>query len=153
MHRLSKPLRNLCIYNRQARFQYTLLDVYTAGIALLGTEIKSIRLGKANLQEAYCYFSGAFLWVKNMYIAPYSHGNTQNHDERRERKLLLQKKELRKLMRSKDKGLTIVPTRLFICERGFAKIDIALAKGKKLYEKKRVLKERDLDRALRSGQM
>lgn len=141
------------IKNRRASFEYTLLDKYTAGIALTGTEIKSIRAGKANLQEAYCYFHRDELWIKGMYIAPYAQGNIHNHLETRERKLLLQRKELNKLFRSREKGMTIVPIQLFISDKGLAKLQIALAKGKKLHDKRQAIKERDVARALRHGQL
>lgn len=140
----------LCIKNRQAHFSYTLLDRYTAGIILQGTEIKSIRMGKASLQEAYCYFNQGALWIKGMHIAAYIHGTIYNHEEKRERQLLLKGKELQKLLKSQSKGLTIIPIELFISPRGFAKLVIALARGKKLYDKRQTIKERDLER---SGQI
>ncbi len=136
------------IKNRKASFEYHLLDTYTAGIMLQGTEIKSIRMGKASLQEAYCYVEKGELWVKNMHIAAYAQGNIYNHVETRVRKLLLHKKELNKCMKIKDKGLTIVPLRLFINEKGLAKLKIALAKGKKLYDKRQSIKEKDLQREM-----
>ena len=144
--------KNIAIKNKLASFEYTLLDKYIAGIILTGTEIKSIRAGKVSLQESYCYFSRGELWAKGMHIAAYAHGNINNHVENRERKLLLNSKELNKLMRNKEKGLTIIPVQLFINERGLAKLQIALAKGKKLYDKRQHLKERDLERAARRGQ-
>ncbi len=123
------------IKNKRAKFDYELIDTYTAGIVLTGTEIKSIRLGKASLVDTYCYFSRGELWVKNMHIAEYFYGSYNNHTARRERKLLLNKKELGKLERgTKETGLTIVPVRLFINEKGLAKLVIALAKGKKQYD-------------------
>jgi len=148
-----KKNQNIAIKNKQASFSYTFLDKYVAGIVLTGTEIKSIRAGKVSLQESYCYFSGGALWVKGMHIAAYTQGNIYNHVENRERKLLLNKKELRKLMRNKEKGLTIIPVQLFINERGLAKLQIALAKGKKLYDKRQSIKERDLARAAQRGQL
>lgn len=140
------------IKNKQAHFLYTLLDKYLAGIVLTGTEMKSIRAAKASLQEAYCYFSQGELWVKGMHIATYAQGNIHNHVPNRDRKLLLNRKELNKLMRNKEKGLTIIPVQLFINERGLAKLQIALAKGKKQHDKRQQIKERDLERALRRGQ-
>ncbi len=132
------------IKNKRATFDYELLDTYVAGIVLTGTEIKSIRLGKASLVDTYCYFSGGELWVKNMHIAEYSYGSYNNHASRRDRKLLLQRKELQKLQRqSADPGFTLVPVRLFINERGLAKLVIALAKGKKEYDKRQTLKEKE----------
>lgn len=142
----------VAIKNRRASFEYTFLDKYRAGIVLTGTEIKSIKAGKVSLQEAYCYFLRDELWVKGMHIAAYEQGNIYNHVENRERKLLLNKKELNKLMRNKEKGLTIIPIQLFINERGLAKLQIALAKGKKLYDKRQHIKERDLQRAMNRSQ-
>ena len=139
--------KKITIKNRKAGFSYAFLEKYTAGIALKGTEVKSIRLGKASLPESYCYFFKGELWIKGMYIAHYTEGNIYNHLETRERKLLLNKKELNKLMKGQDKGITIVPIQLFINERGFAKIQIALAKGKKEYDKRATIKERDLNRS------
>ena len=122
------------IKNRRASFDYEFLEEYTAGIMLTGTEIKSIRAGKAGLVDSYCYFHNGELWIKGMYVAEYKLGTYYNHIERRERKLLLQKKELVKLERkTKESGLTIVPVRLFLNEKGFAKLRIALARGKKEY--------------------
>jgi len=143
-----KLTRTPTFENRKAKFNYSLLDKYTAGIMLTGTEIKSIRRGKANLQDAYCYFFKNELWVKHMHIAPYEQGNIYNHQEDRERKLLLTHKELDKLMKNKEKGLTIIPLLLFIDSNNRAKLTIALAKGKKLYDKRQSTKERDIQRAL-----
>ena len=132
------------IKNRRATFDYELLDTYTAGIVLTGTEIKSIRQGKASLVDTFCYFANGELWVKNMYVAEYFYGSYNNHAARRERKLLLTQKELDILPRtSRDPGFTIVPVRLFINEKGLAKLVIALAKGKKQYDKRQSLKEKD----------
>ena len=132
------------IKNKRATFDYELLETFTAGIVLTGTEIKSIRLGKASLVDTYCYFVKNELWVKNMYIAEYFYGSYNNHTARRERKLLLSKKELRKMERAiKDTGFTIVPVRMFINEKGLAKLVIALAKGKKQYDKRQSLREKD----------
>ena len=124
------------IKNRRATFDYDFIDQYTAGIVLTGTEIKSIRLGKASLVDTFCYFSRNELWVKNMNVSEYFYGSYNNHASRRDRKLLLQKKELMKLQRQvKESGFTIVPVRLYINNHGLAKLVIALAKGKKLYDK------------------
>lgn len=132
------------IKNKRATFDYELLDTFTAGIVLTGTEIKSIRLGKASLVDTFCYFVRQELWVKNMHIAEYFYGSYNNHTARRERKLLLSKKELRKLERAtKETGFTIVPVRMFISEKGLAKIVIATAKGKKQYDKRESLREKD----------
>jgi SsrA-binding protein len=140
---------NINVRNKKAFYQYEILDKYEAGIMLLGTEIKSIREGKATLGEGYCYFKDGALYIKNMNISEYSHGNINNHDPLRERKLLLHKRELAKLEASLDKGgsnNTIVPLRLFINNKGLAKLEIALGRGKKLYDKRNSLKERDIKR-------
>ncbi len=135
------------IKNKKASFEYEFIETYIAGIQLTGTEIKSIRKGKASIGEAYCYFSRNELWVKNMHIAEYSFGSHFNHETRRERKLLLQKRELKKLQRKiKDKGLTIIPVRLFLTEKGWAKMKIALARGKKIHDKRASIKEKDMKR-------
>lgn len=139
-----KTNNNINIKNKRASFDYEFIDTYTAGIVLTGTEIKSIRQGKAGLVDTFCFFSRGELWVKNMYIAEYFYGSYNNHAARRDRKLLLSKKELRKLERStREPGFTIVPTRLYINERGLAKLVIALAKGKKQYDKREALREKD----------
>lgn len=143
------------IRNRRATFDYELIDRYTAGIVLTGTEIKSIRQGKASLVDSFCYFSRqGELWVKNMHITEYFYGSYNNHEARRDRKLLLTQRELDKLQREvKESGYTIVPVRLFINSAGLAKVEIALAKGKKQYDKRQDLKEkedrRDMERAMR----
>jgi SsrA-binding protein len=135
------------IRNKRGTFEYFFVETYVAGIVLTGTEIKSIRAGKASLADTYCYFVGSELYVKNMHVAEYFWASFNKHDPKRDRKLLLSKKELRKLQRaSKDKGMTIIPVRLFINERGFAKLEIALAKGKKEYDKREAIKEKDLRR-------
>ena len=139
--------KNITIKNRKANFSYTFIEKYTAGIVLKGTEVKSIRLGKANLSVAYCYLLDGAIWIKGMSIAPYTQGTIYNHEETRARKLLLQRKELNKLMKSQEKGVTIIPLQLFINERGFVKIQIALARGKKNYDKREAIKARDLDRS------
>lgn len=140
----------LNIKNRKASFEYHFMDVYVAGIQLTGTEIKSVRAGQVSLSEAFCAFIGGELFIKNMHIAEYREGSYNNPDPRRLRKLLLQKKELRKLEGNlKEKGLTIVPVRMFLNERGFAKLEIALAKGKKLFDKRQDIKKRDADREMK----
>ncbi len=137
------------IRNRQASFQYELLDKLVAGIALKGTEIKSIREGKVNLQDGYCYFSNGEAFVKGINISPYSQGTHYNHEAARERKLLLKKSELNKLeARVEEKGLSLIPTRIFINDRGLAKLEIAVARGKKLHDKRDSIKEKDLKREL-----
>ena len=137
------------IKNKRATFDYELVDTYTAGIVLTGTEIKSIRQGKAGLADTYCYFMRGELWVKGMHVAEYFYGSYNNHDSRRDRKLLLNRKELAKLERAtKESGFTIVPVRLFINEKGLAKLVIALAKGKKQYDKRQSIKEKDMRREM-----
>lgn len=136
------------IRNRQAGFEYELIDKYVAGMVLMGTEIKSIREGKVNLQDGYCYLNNGELFVKGINITPYAQGTHYNHEGLRERKLLLKKSELKKLEIKVDKGLTLIPTRLFINDRGLAKLEFALAKGKKLHDKRNNIKERDAKREL-----
>ena len=132
------------IKNRRATFDYAVLDRYVAGIQLFGTEIKSIRESKASLVDTYCLFQGDELWVKQMHIAEYRVGSYANHEVRRDRKLLLQRKELRKLQRQvKDTGKTIIPLRLFINEKGLAKLEIGLCQGKHEYDKRQSIKERE----------
>ena len=132
------------IKNKKARYQYELLDFYTAGIQLAGTEIKSIRANKVNFVDSYCKFFNGELWLIGLHISEYFWGTYNNHVPTRERKLLLNKKELRKLERKlQDKGLTIVPVRLFVNDRNLAKLEISLARGKKLYDKRESLKQQD----------
>lgn len=145
----------LNIRNKRASFDYTFIDTFVAGIVLTGTEIKSIRQGKASLVDTYCIFYGHELWVKNMNISLYELGSYNNHQVRRDRKLLLNKKELRHLEQdSKTPGYTIVPVRLFLNEKGLAKLEIALARGKKEYDKRETLKNkedrREMDRAIKN---
>ena len=140
------------IKNRKVTFEYELIEKWIAGIKLAGTEIKSIRGGKVNLTESYCQFFGGELYVKNMHISEYDFGTCNNHEARRDRKLLLNRKELTKLEKKvKESGLTIVCVKLFINERGLAKLEIALARGKKTYDKRETLKlkddTREMDRA------
>lgn len=137
------------IKNRRASFDYEFIETYVAGIVLTGTEIKSIRAGKASLVDAFCYFNGGELYVKNMNVAEYHWGSWGKHDPRRDRKLLLKKKELDKLQRAvKEKGLTIVAVRLFVADNGYAKLAIALARGKKEYDKRQTIREKDLRREM-----
>ena len=139
-----KISNNIQIKNKRATFDYELLDTFTAGIVLTGTEIKSIRLGKASLVDTFCIMEKGELWVKNMYIAEYFYGSYNNHAERRDRKLLLSRKEITKIEKSgKEAGFTIVPLRLFINERGLAKLVIGIARGKKEYDKRQSIKERE----------
>ncbi|MBN8822884.1 MULTISPECIES: SsrA-binding protein SmpB [unclassified Spirosoma] len=142
-------VKQVDIRNRRASFEYTFLETYTAGIVLTGTEIKSIRQGKVNLQDAYCLIHNDELFIRQMSISVYTEGTHYNHEPLRDRKLLLTKREIKRLTEKlKDQGLTIVPVRLFTSERGFAKIEIALAKGKKLFDKRESIKERDVTRDL-----
>ena len=140
---------NINIKNRRATFDYEVLDKYTAGIQLFGTEIKSIRESKASLADTYCQFIGNELWVKQMHIAEYRFGNYSNHDAKRDRKLLMTRKELHKLQKQvQDTGKTIIPLRLFINEKGFAKMEIALCQGKHSYDKRQALRDADDKREL-----
>lgn len=132
------------IKNRRAKFDYEIGDTYTAGIVLTGTEIKSIRLGKASLADSYCLVENSEVWVKGMNISEYFYGSYNNHSARRDRKLLLNKKEIAKLAKAQeDVGFTIVPLRLFINERGLAKLVIGVGRGKKQYDKRQAIKERE----------
>lgn len=141
--------KSVNIRNKQASFGYEMLDHYVAGLILKGTEIKSVREGKVNLTDGYVYFNGGEAFVKGINISPFSQGTHYNHEAARDRKLLLKKSELHKLKaKSEEKGLTIVPTRLFINDRGYAKLEIALARGKKLHDKRESIKERDVKREL-----
>ena len=140
---------SVSIKNRKAKFIYEFLDKYTAGIKIAGTEIKAIREGKANIAESFCEFSNHELFVINMHVEEYSNATHFNHNLKSERKLLLQKRELRKLEKEvTNSGLTIIPLKMFINDRGFAKLQIALAKGKKLYDKRDTIKDRDNKRRL-----
>ncbi|MDR2119598.1 MAG: SsrA-binding protein SmpB [Tannerella sp.] len=150
----NKINNGILIKNKRAAFDYELLETFTAGIVLTGTEIKSLRAGKASLVDTYCLIERGEVWVKNMYIAEYFYGTYNNHPERRERKLLLNRKEIRKLENAaKNAGFTIIPTRMFINEKGLAKIVIAVARGKKEYDKREAIKARDdkreIDRAFK----
>jgi SsrA-binding protein len=147
---MSKRFSNdINVRNRQAFFEFELLDKYIAGIVLMGTEIKSIREGKVNLQDGYCFFNNGELFVRGINITPYAQGTHYNHEAQRERKLMLKRIELKKLERKvEEKGLTLVPIRLFINDRGFAKLEISLARGKKMHDKRENIKERDAKREL-----
>ena len=137
------------IKNRKATFEYEILSKFTAGISLLGTEIKSIRNNKANISDAYCIFNNNELYVKNLHISEYPNSGYVNHEPKRDKKLLLNKQELQKLhTKVKEKGNSIVPLRLFINEKSKAKLEIALAKGKKIYDKRENIREKDLKREL-----
>ena len=139
-----KPTNQITIKNKRASFDYELLETFTAGLVLTGTEIKSIRLGKASLVDTFALVEHGEVWVKNMYVAEYFFGTYNNHAPRRDRKLLLNRKEIRRLQTAaKDRGFTLVPTRLFINERGLAKLVLAIARGKKEYDKRQSIRERD----------
>lgn len=147
MSKDKKVQKNVMITNRRATHEYYFVSEYEAGIVLTGTEIKSIRAGYANLTDGYCVFEQGELYVKNLNISEYANGSYYNHEAKRTRKLLLRRSELRKLERKlKEKGMTIVPYKLYISDRGFAKLQIALAQGKKTYDKRETLKERDVKR-------
>jgi len=146
---VAKISNTVNIENRRAKFDYQFIDTLTAGLVLKGTEIKSIREGKAGLSDSYCYFRNDELFVKNFHITEYADASFYNHEPLRERKLLLTKQELNKLLkRVKDSGLTIVPVKLFINDKGFAKLNIALAKGKKSYDKRDDIKKKDIEREM-----
>ena len=137
------------IKNKRAEHDYLLLDKYTAGIVLTGTEIKSIRQGKASLVDTYCYVINGEVWLKNMYVSQYKQGSYNNHIERRDRKLLLTKKEIRKIQQTvKSPGFSIIPVLIFIDEKGLAKVDIHIARGKREYDKRETLKEKEDRRAI-----
>lgn len=146
--------KNINIRNKRATFDYEILEEYVAGVVLVGTEIKSIRLGKVSLTESYCYFDKGELWLRGMNVAEYGWGTCNNHAPRRDRKLLLQRKELNKLQRAlQDRGLTIVALRLFLSEKGLAKVVIGLARGRKSYDKREYIKandaKREMDKAMK----
>jgi len=137
------------IKNRKAKFEYHFLSGFEAGMMLKGTEVKSLRKGEASLSDAYCMFIGGELYIKSLYIAEYAYGNIHNHETRRDRKLLLKKPELRKIEKKiSEKGFTLVPYRIFFSERGYAKVEIFLAQGKKAYDKRDSIKDRDSKRDL-----
>ncbi len=147
--------KNINIRNKRATFDYEILEEFVAGVVLVGTEIKSVRMGKAALTDSYCYFSDHELWIRGVNIAEYAWGTCNNHTPKRDRKLLLNRKELNKLERSlQDRGLTVVGLRLFLNERGLVKIVVGLAKGRKSYDKREYLKEndakREMDKAMKS---
>jgi SsrA-binding protein len=146
---MAETAQHINIKNKKSSHEYEFLEKFIAGVQLTGTEIKSIRMGKASLVDSYCYFHHGEMYLKGMHIAEYWWGNLNNHDPRRDRKLLLTKKELLKLERkSQEKGLTIIAIRLFVNEKGLAKIEIALAKGKQDYDKREDIKKRDAKREI-----
>ncbi len=141
--------RNINIRNKRASFDYEILETWTAGIVLTGTEIKSLRLGKASLIDSYCFISDGELWLRGLNISEYFWGTYNNHQPRRDRKLLLQRREIDKIARSlQDKGLTVVALRVFINERGFAKVLIGLGRGRKSFDKRDYIKEKDARREM-----
>ena len=141
--------KNINIRNKRATFDYEILEEYVAGVVIVGTEIKSLRLGKASLVDSYCYFEQGELWIRNVNIAEYTWGTCNNHVPKRDRKLLLNRKELNKLQRSlQDRGLTVVGLRIFINERGLAKIVVGLARGRKSFDKREYIKENDAKREM-----
>lgn len=146
---MAHPKANINIKNKKASFEYELIEKLVAGMQLVGTEIKSIRNGKVSMNDAYCQFHAGELYAKNIHISEYELGTCNNHVAKRDRKLLLTKRELQKLERKlKESGLTIVPTRLFLNNRGLAKLEIALARGKKIYDKREALKQKDSKREM-----
>ena len=141
------------IKNKKASFEYFFVETFTAGIVLTGTEIKSIRLGKASLVDTYCHVINGEMWVKGMSISPYFYGSYNNHEMKRDRKLLLTKRELRRLARAtKEKGMTVIPVKLFISDNGYAKLDIALARGKREFDKRQTIRDKDMRRERERGQ-
>lgn len=141
--------RDIVVENKKAAYNYKLSDKFTAGIQLTGTEIKSVRQRKVNLSDSYCYFKKGELYVRSMHISEYKYGNIHNHEPRRERKLLLKKRELKRLQtKLKERGYTLVPVSLFLNERGHAKLEIALAQGKKRHDKRQSIKEKDIKREM-----
>ena len=141
--------KSVSIKNRKASHEYHFIDIYQAGVVLQGTEIKSIRMGKVQISDAFCLFIGNELFLRNLHISQYEMGNVHNHEEKADRKLLLKRKELKKLQYdAQDVGLTVIPTKVYVNDRGLAKIEIALAKGKKLYDKRQDMKEKDAKREI-----
>lgn len=141
--------RDIVVENKKAAYNYKLSDKFTAGIQLTGTEIKSVRQRKVNLSDSYCYFKKGELYVRSMHISEYKYGNIHNHEPRRERKLLLKKRELKRLQtKLKERGYTLVPVSLFLNDRGHAKLEIALAQGKKRHDKRQSIKEKDIKREM-----
>jgi SsrA-binding protein len=153
-HRMASVHQPVNIQNRRAAFNFFISDTWEAGIMLTGTEIKAIREGKANLNDAYCYFKKDELWIKQLHISPYDKGGYSNHEPRRERKLLLHRYQLRRILsKVKEKGVSLIPVRLYTTDRGYAKLEIGLARGKKMYDKRETLKKaeakREMGRALK----
>ena len=146
-------MKDINIKNKKAFFEYQIIDKFIAGIELKGTEIKSIREGKATITEGFCFFKKNELWIKGMHISEYKFGTYANHEPKRERKLLLNNQELNKISKKiQDQGITIIPLRLFISKKGWAKIEISTAKGKKIHDKRNTIKERDIKRDMEREQ-
>ena len=146
----SKPIQAKELNNRQAYFNYHIEDKYEAGIVLLGTEVKSIREGKVSFNDSFCMFDKGELWVRGLFINAYTHGNVNNHIEVHDRKLLLEKRELKKIeVKVKEKGFTIVPLRIFFNEKHYAKLEIGIGKGKKEFDKRETIKNRDVDKEIK----
>jgi len=146
----SKAIQVKELNNRQAYFNYNIEDKYVAGIVLLGTEVKSIREGKVSFNDSFCFFDQGELWVRSLYINAYTHGSANNHIEVHDRKLLLEKRELKKIEgKVKEKGFTIVPLRIFFNEKHYAKIEIGIGKGKKEFDKRETIKNRDVDKEIK----
>lgn len=144
---------NVNLKNKQAYYNYEILDKFQAGVVLLGTEMKSLRMSQANFTDGYCYFQGSELFMRGLHVSPYKQASFKNHEPDREKKLLLKRTELAKLhKRVKERGFSIIPLRLYINDRGLAKIEIALGKGKKVHDKRDSIKERDLKKELKEIQ-
>ncbi len=147
---MAKAPKSIELNNRQAYFNYQIEDKYVAGIVLMGTEVKSIRAGKVSFNDAFCFFDKGELWVRSLFINAYSHGNKNNHIEVHDRKLLLTARELKKIeVQTKEKGFTIVPLRIFFNEKHYAKMEIGIGRGKKEYDKRETIKNRDIDKDIK----
>ena len=147
---MSKVIKQIELNNRQAYFNYHIEDKYDAGIVLLGTEVKSIREGKVSFNDSFCIFDKGALWVRGLFINDYTHGNSNNHIEVHDRKLLLNKRELEKLeSKVKEKGYSIIPLRIFFNEKSYAKLEIGVGKGKKEFDKRETIKNRDVDKEIK----
>ncbi|HTG57345.1 MAG TPA: SsrA-binding protein SmpB [Niabella sp.] len=141
---------SISIKNRSAFHEYFIDDTYVAGMVLLGTEVKSLREGRASFNDSYCIIHKGEIWIKSLHISPYSHGTVNNHDADRDKKLLLQKREIRKIQaKLKEKGYTLVPLKIFMNDRNFIKIELGLGKGKKLYDKRESIKQKDVEREMK----
>lgn len=140
----------ISIKNRSAFHEYAIDDTYVAGMMLLGTEVKSLREGRASFNDSYCFIHKGELWIKSLHISPYSHGTVNNHDADRDKKLLLQKREIKKIQaKLKEKGYTLIPLKIFMNDRNFIKLELGLGKGKKLFDKREAIKKRDVERDMK----